>query len=95
MVKSNEYRGAKLIKLPKIDYSKSELPEKTKILIADTQYEIVEESKLTWDGRQFVTRIPKEIAAEYVITNQNKLRFTLRKPRPNSTEKADLKIELV
>ena len=38
------------------------LPQDVKAAISPIPYIIEEASKLTWDGRQFILRIPKEIA---------------------------------
>jgi hypothetical protein len=93
MVKSEEMGRRKSV--PKIDYRNVELPEETMKLISSRDYQVIEESKLTWDSRQFITRIPKEIAEEYKITVANKMRFTLVKPRPDSGGRAQLAIEIV
>ena len=46
---------------------------------------IVEEIvKLTWDERQFILRIPKEIAEELGITEENQIKFKFTKFPPES-----------
>jgi hypothetical protein len=77
---------------PKVDYSK--LPPETEEAIARKPYTIEEKAKLTWDGRQFLVRIPKEIAQEIGITKENFILFRLIKPLPDSTEKPKLEMEL-
>ncbi len=49
----------------RIKYTK--LPEDVKKAIVSMPYIVEETVKLTWDGRQFILRIPKEIAEEVGI----------------------------
>ena len=57
---------------------------------------IVEETvKLTWDGRQFILRIPKEIAEEAGITQENQVKFKFIKFPPESDEKTELEISVL
>jgi uncharacterized protein (DUF2344 family) len=93
MSKSNDIK--KISSLPKVDYSDKELPKDVKEAISEAKYVINESSKLTWDGRQFIVRIPKEIAEEEGLTEQNKMQFRLTKPKPNSSESIKLEIEIV
>ena len=63
MAKSNDIKIEKTASLPTdLDYSK--LPKPVLDAITTSQYTIEKESKLTWDGRQFIVRIPKEVALE-------------------------------
>lgn len=91
MKKSDELKDLK--ELPKVDYSI--LPEVTSEAIAEKPFIITEKARLTWDGKQFLVRIPSEIAKEWGITKENRMLFTLKKPLPYSNEKLELKIELV
>ena len=93
MSKSNDIK--KMSSLPEINYSNKKLPKDVEDAISEAKYVIEENSKLTWDGRQFIIRIPKEIAEEWGITAQNKMQFRLTKPRPNSNEQAKLEIVIV
>lgn len=88
MKKSNEKEG-----LPKVDYSK--VPKEIEEIVNRQPYVIEEKAKLTWDGRQFIVRIPSEITKEMNITKENQMRFRLTKPLPDSSEKPELKIELI
>ena len=55
----------------RLDYSN--LPTDIKAAINPIPYIVEETVKLTWDGRQFILRIPKEIADEVGITSENQL----------------------
>ena len=77
----------------KINYTK--LPEDVKKAIVSMPYIVEETVKLTWDGRQFILRIPKEIAEEVGITEENQIRFKFTKFPPESNEKPRLEISVV
>jgi hypothetical protein len=66
-----------------------------KEVIAPMPYVVEETSKLTWDGRQFILRIPKEIAEEAGITTENRVSFKFVKPAPDSNEKPKLEITVL
>jgi len=82
-----------LKELPQVDYSI--LPPDIEEAIIKKRYEVTEKSKLTWDGKQFLVRIPKEITQEMGITKENQIVFKLKKPLPDSNEKSSLEILLV
>ena len=90
MANSNDIKEIR--SLPKVDYSNKSLPKEIQEAVSEAKYIIEESSKLTWEGRQFITRIPKEIAEEKGLTQENKLHFRLTKPRPNS--KDEIKLEM-
>ena len=77
----------------RLNYSK--LPQDVKAAISPIPYIIEEASKLTWDGRQFILRIPKEIAEEAGLTTENQIKFKLTKPSPDSNEKPKLEISVL
>lgn len=83
----------KVFELPKVDYSN--LPDEIEGIISKQAYVIEKKVKLTWDNRQFLIRIPKEIAEEWKITPENQVLFRLMKPRPNSQDTPKLEIMLV
>ena len=80
----------------KLDYSNLPVDVKTAITATTPMPYVVEETvKLTWDGRQFILRIPKEIAEEVGITEENQIRFKFTKFPPESNEKPRLEISVV
>ena len=77
----------------KLDYS--DLPTDIKAAINPIPYIVEETVKLTWDGRQFILRIPKEIAEEAGITSENQIKFKFIKFPPESNEKPKLEISVL
>lgn len=82
MVKSNDIKNEKL---PSIDYSN--LPEEIRNEINKQPYQITKATKLTWDGRQFLIRVPKEIAEEISLTDEWHATFIYVKPLPEERDK--------
>ncbi len=78
MVKSNDIKNEKL---PSIDYSN--LPEEIRNAINKQPYQITKATKLTWDGRQFLIRVPKEIG----LTDEWHATFIYVKPLPEERDK--------
>lgn len=78
--------------IPTVDYT--DLPPEVGAIVGDQPYTVEETVKLTWDGNQFLARIPTEIAAELQLSRESRLQFTFRKPLPNSTDKATVEIDL-
>ena len=77
----------------KLNYSK--LPKDIKEAIIKMPYIVEETVKLTWDGRQFILRIPKEISEEAGITQENQIKFKFIKFPPESNEKPKLEISVL
>ena len=77
----------------------STLPKEISELIEPEQYTIEKDAKLSWDGRQLMTRIPLEISDEMGINKDNKgdfrVHFELVKPAPDSNEEKKVTIQLV
>lgn len=73
----------------------SNIPEEVKEALNTNLYTVEKKSKLSWDGKQFIIRIPKEVAEEMNITKESKVKFKLIKPNPGTNEKRKLEIELV
>lgn len=94
--KSKEEKQLELMqKVLKLDYSK--IPSDVKEAIEEveaTPYIVEEVVKLTWDGRQLILRIPKEIAEEAKINSENRIRFKFIKPSYKSGEKPRLEISV-
>ena len=93
MSKSNEIKIDKSNSLPEnLDYS--QLPQHILDAITTSQYEIDKASKLTWDGKQFVVRIPTEVAKETELKEGEYMEFIIIK-KFGATEKPKVKIRLV
>ena len=84
--RKEEAQRALMQKGLRLDYSNLPSDVKAAITSATQIPYIVEEIvKLTWDGRQFILRIPKEIAEELGITEENQIKFihTMESTRVN------------
>lgn len=82
-----------LEELPVVDYST--LPDELKKALGDKPHLIEKKAKLSWDGKQFIIRIPKEISEEMKITKESQIKFTIVKPKPGTGGKNELEIDLV
>lgn len=91
MRKSDEIKD--LNELPDIDYSN--LPKEVEESLTREPYTIETKAKLTWDGKQFIVRIPSEITQEMKLTRENRLLFTLVKPTPDSDDETKLEIKVI
>lgn len=91
MRKSNEIKD--LNELPDIDYSN--LPKEVEESLTIEPYTINPKAKLTWDGKQFIVRIPSEITQEMKLTRENRMLFTLVKHMPDSDDEPELKIKII
>ena len=97
MIKSNDNNTIEDdIDLPEVDYSN--LPDEILKAIEVKPYTITKDAKLSWDGRQFIVRIPSEIADEMGISKENKQNFKVHfeytKPAPNTDDEPKLTIDL-
>lgn len=100
MLKSNDNNTIEdNVELPEVDYSN--LPDEILKAIEVESYTITKDAKLSWDGRQFIVRIPSEIANEIGISKENKHEFKFHfeyvKPEPNADNvdnKKNLTIDL-
>jgi hypothetical protein len=81
----------------KLDYST--VPKVIEEAIKHKPYEIEKDVNLSWDGKQFMIRIPLEVSHEMGITKENKgefkVRFKLVKGLPNSSESTKVTMELI
>lgn len=82
--------------LPEVDYSY--LPDDIREAIEIEQYTIEKDAKLSWDGRQFIVRIPSEITNEMGINKENKKEFKAHfkyiKPAPNTNDEPNFSMDL-
>lgn len=91
MGQSNEI--PRIDELPTVDYS--ELPPEIEAVVGQQPYTVEEKVKLTWDGNQFLVRIPTEIANEMRLSPESRMRFELTKPLPNSESEPTVDIALI
>jgi hypothetical protein len=81
----------------KLDYSN--VPKAIEDAIKQKSYEIEKDVNLSWDGKQFMIRIPLDVSNEVGITKENrgefKVKFKLVKGRPNTNEVTKVTMELM
>lgn len=81
----------------KLDYST--VPKVIEEAVKQMPYEIEKDVNLSWDGKQFMIRIPLDVSNEMGITKENKgefkVRFKLVKGRPNTNENTKVTMELI
>ena len=97
MRKSDEIKGDKIEfkeydELPVVDYSK--IPDEVEEVINKQPYVVEGKAKVTWDGKQFLVRIPSEIANEMKITTEYRMLFKVTKPLPDSDDTPELEMKL-
>jgi len=93
MKKDSDDQIEELQELPEVDYST--IPPEIEGVVGEKPHVIEKKVKLTWDGKQFSFRIPKEIADEMKITKENQVLFHLKKPVPGSSSEPELCISLI
>jgi hypothetical protein len=79
--------------LPDVNYV--DVPEEVEGVLTGESYIVDKMVKLTFDGDQFLARVPTEIADELNLTEgESRMEFNFQKPLPNSEEEPTVKIEL-
>lgn len=82
-----------IVDRPTVEYS--DMPPEIEAVVGDRTYTVEETVKLTWDGNQFLARIPTEIAEELEITKESRMRFAYEKPLPSCDDEPTVVIELL
>ena len=77
----------------KIAYQR--LPREVEEVIGEERAVIEDTASITFDGRQFLVRFPKEISDAVGLSKGHKVKFTVTKPKPRTNEKPDLTMEVV
>lgn len=98
MINSDDNTDNNNSDIPEVDYSN--LPDEILKALEAEKYTIDKEVKLSWDGRQFIIRIPSEITTEMGINKENKeeykVHFKYEKPeQPNKKDKQMPDISLI
>ena len=79
--------------LKRIDYG--QLPAEVEEIVGEEQAKIERDASITFDGRQYLVRFPKDISDNMGLSRENKVRFTLTMPKPRTEEEPKLKIEVI
>ena len=76
----------------KIEYRR--LPEEVEEVVREEHAKIEYTANITFDGRQFLVRFPKEISDAMGLSKEYKVKFTLIKPKPRTEEEPKLTMEM-
>ena len=77
----------------RIDYRR--LPPEVEEIVGEERAKIEKEASITFDGRQYLVRFPKEISDAIGLSKEHKVKFTLVKPKPRTDEEPELTMEVV
>jgi len=77
----------------KIEYQR--LPREVEEVIGEERAEIEDTANITFDGRQYLVRFPKDISDAMELSREYNIKFTVIKPKPRTDEKPKLTIEVV
>lgn len=92
---SNSDEIPEIEELPVLDYS--EISEELKQALTRKKYGIEKKVKLTYDGSQYIARIPSEIAEELELGRESRMEIRFKKPLPKEDRKPtgeDVELEL-
>lgn len=92
MSKSKEKWGIKK-ELPKRDYTK--LPLEIESVVTKKPNQVTKTAKITFDGRQYLVRIPNKISSIMIINDYDRIEFTAITPSPKSSEEKKLVMRLI
>ena len=79
--------------LKRIDYRR--LPPEVEEIVSEERAKIEREASITFDGRQYLVRFPKEISDNMDLSREHKVRFTLTIPKPRTEEEPKLTMEVI
>lgn len=77
----------------KIEYLR--LPREVEEVVGEEQAVIEDTANITFDGRQYLVRFPKDVSDAMNLSRGDKVKFTVIKPKPRTNEKPDLTMEVV
>lgn len=81
----------KIVRQDKLEYDK--LPDEVKEVLSDSFWEITEKTvSISFDGKQFLCRFPKDIANAIGMKKGDKIKIKIELPHPEI--EADEKIEI-
>jgi hypothetical protein len=76
-----------------VDYSN--LPKEIREVVTDKSDIVIKKAKLTFDGNQYIVRIPTDIAKIMAITSDFMMEFEAIIPSPKSNDEKELHMRLV
>jgi len=77
----------------KIEYQ--QLPREVEEVIGEERAVIEDSANITFDGRQYLVRFPKDISDAIGLRREHKVKFTVIKPKPRTDEKPRLTMEVI
>jgi len=77
----------------KIEYLR--LPREVEEVVGEERAEIKDTANITFDGRQYLVRFPKDVSDAMELSREYKVKFTVTKPKPRTNEKPNLTMEVV
>ena len=77
----------------KIEYLR--LPREVEEVIGEERAEIEDTAKITFDGRQYLVRFPKDISDAMTLSRGHKVKFTVIKPKPRTDEEPELTMVVI
>jgi len=72
-----------------------QLPSKVEEVVGEERAVIEDTANITFDGRQYLVRFPKEISGAVGLSKLHKVKFTVIKPKPRTDEEPELTIEVI
>ena len=77
----------------KIEYLR--LPRNVEVEVSEERAKIEDTANITFDGRQYLVRFPKDVSDAMSLSKGHKVKFTVIKPKPRTKEKPNLTMEVV
>lgn len=87
---SDESEGAPPKKIP---YQR--LPREVEEVVGEERAVIEDTANITFDGRQYLVRFPKDVSDAMGLSRGDKVKFTVTKPKPRTNEEPNLTMEVV
>ena len=77
----------------KIEYLR--LPREVEEVVGEERAKVEDIANITFDGRQYLVRFPKDISDAMELSKEHKVKFIVIKPKPRTNEKPNLTMEVV
>lgn len=77
----------------KIEYRR--LPREVEEVVGEEKAKIEDTANITFDGRQYLVRFPKDVSDAMELSREYKVKFTVTKPKPRTDDEPKLTIEVV
>jgi len=71
------------------------LPREVEEVVGEERAVIEDTANITFDGRQYLVRFPKEISDAIGLSKEHKVKFTVIKPKPRTEEEPKLTMVVI